>query len=112
MAHSTDYQSQMRDFHSYVNLTSTSKLKKSPSTMNPQSHIPPHNSPYPADSAHHHAYILTCNFLRNNSNWSIDSIFTYCLIQYKDFDITPAIISRAISAYIDHTYPTETHAGT
>lgn len=102
MAHATDYAS--RDFNTYINLTKRSKLTLSPSSMNPSPHLQPHNSPYSLDSSHHHAYILVCNFLRNNANWSIDSIFTYCLQQYKDFDVTPAIISRAISTFIDEKY--------
>tara|TARA_R110000868_G_scaffold63090_3_gene190158 strand:+ start:377 stop:700 length:324 start_codon:yes stop_codon:yes gene_type:complete len=105
MAHATDYAS--RDHHTYINLTKRSKLTLSPSSMNPSPQIQPHNSPYLPNSHHHHAYTLVLNFLRDNSNWSIDSIFTYCLKQYSDFDVTPAIISRAISTFIDEKYQNE-----
>ena len=91
MAHSTDYSSQQDIF----------RLKMSPSQMNaiPKSELKPQS----------YAYILVSNFLRSNPNWSIDSLFTYCMHQYAEFNVTPTIISRAISSYIDEKYPTHSN---
>jgi hypothetical protein len=88
MAHATDYASQ----------SDISKLRKAPSSMNPRiklSKIIDKTSM--RDS---HAHILTSNFLRENSSWSIDSAYNYCMQYYAEFGITKEIFASALNAYI------------
>ena len=85
MAHPTDYASQI----------DISRLRKSPSQMNISSH-----SQAIRESKFSNANTLVYNFLRENPNWAIDSLVSYCLSQYSDFGVTKEIISDQIKIYI------------
>lgn len=45
-------------------------------------------------------YTLVKQFLNQNSSWPLDSIVIHLLATYKDFHITPAIVSECINDYI------------
>jgi hypothetical protein len=81
MAHATDYESRINS-HSYY---PPSRLSQSSTKKQP-----------PDD-----AYHLALNFLRSNPNWAIDSLVTYLMTTYTDFNMTHMIISRAITTYIN-----------
>jgi hypothetical protein len=82
MAHALDHMSQ-KDI---------SKLRKSPSTMNPKSH---------ATTYEPHAKTLVSNFLSSNPNWSLDSLYDYCMRQYADYGVSNSIISQCVKEYIE-----------
>lgn len=44
--------------------------------------------------------VLVYNFLRENPNWALDSLVSYLLSQYSDFEVTKSIISDQIKIYI------------
>ena len=77
MAHPTDYNSQ-KDIH---------KLRLS-------------NRPKIVSYHASHANILVHNFLRENSNWAIDSLVTYLMRQYAEFGVTKEIVAHEIKSYI------------
>jgi hypothetical protein len=81
MAHPTDYPSQ-RDI---------SRLLKSSSYMNPNSHD---------HEQIKNARTLIKNFLLQNSTWAVDSIIDYCLRTYRDYGVTRKIIADEIRAYV------------
>ena len=48
----------------------------------------------------HYARILILNFIKQNSTWSIDSAYDYCMKYYKDHGATPRIFVECVSKYI------------
>ena len=81
MAHACDYPSRLP--------RNLSKLQLSNSFMNTtivnQENVP---------------YNLISNFLSNNPNWSLDSLYTYCLATYADYGVTRDIIASCVHNYI------------
>lgn len=101
MAHPTDYPSQ-KDI---------SRLRKSPSQMNPnsQSHsqlldLPSHSQLAqisPELGKQIYAKTLISNFLSSNPNWSLDSLYDYCMRQYADYGVSNSIIAECVKEYIE-----------
>jgi hypothetical protein len=77
MAHPTDYAS-IRDI---------SKLKLSNRFIDVP-HLPTHGD------------TLVYNFIRQNANWSIDSIVNYCLQFYSEFGVDKQMIAKHMKSYI------------
>lgn len=78
MAHPTDYAS-MRDI-SRLRLSNRPKIQSYQGT---------------------HAEVLIYNFLRENPNWSLDSLYTYCMNQYSEFGVTKSTIANQVKLYIN-----------